>query len=1128
MATFTITAELLLNGAWTDVTRYVRYRSPVGASRGRGDERATAGPTAGEFSLDNRDGRFSPRNASGPYYGQLGRNTQVRIRVTDLGDATLDDFTRTLSSSWGTAANGLVWFLSGSGTVAFADFAVTGSTGTTSVALANEMRLAFLIDRTWLNGTFYVEATIPAPTGAAITPCIVLRRKDEAASTYYLAQAVVAPGGVVTAQISKIISSSLSTITSAVVPSLTHSAASPIKIRAAIYGSTIAVRIWQGSTEPTVFHVATTDTSIPLGGFPGIRVDVGAGNTNTKPVLVTWDNFRRDATVRLYGEVPAWPVEWDVSGRDVTVPVTVAGLQRRTGRPGASTILQSPLRREALAAANASVMTAYWPLEDAAGSTQAASGIAGGSPMAVIGALTFASRAIVIGSAPTLVTDSTIDVDLLGSVAGHTPTGTIAYRGLWGITPGSVANSTALVDVLTVGGTNVNQWAVEHVTSGFLRIQGFFNGTSVYSTGALGFDIFNDADQMIGLNLVQNGADVDWSLFSRHYVGNTLVQGGLNGTFAGTTVGQAERLWIGRHSGLFGVGVGHQMLGTSTTLASGTFEAAMAGNRGETAGRRIYRLCAESAMPLEWVGNLANTALMGPQSIDSLETLLAEAVAADGGIWYEPRDALGIAYRTRASLYNQAATLALTYGAAGEVAPPLRPQDDDAYTVNDVTVARDGGSSVRDVQQTGPLSILDPPSGVGRYPESVTLNVYADTQLADIASWRLHCGTWDETRFPQINLNLRRLTKEAKTALRLAAAMLDVGDRVTVASPPAWLPSETISQLAQGFTEVITPDEWTIAVNATPERPWQVLQLESTTGNQGRLDTYGSALLTALTSGGTSVLVTSALPPGLVTPPKWSTTSTPYDLELTGEQVTATAVTSNAVAFVNVGAVAHANNASTTPTMPASVTAGDLLLVLAAIRGTSGVVATPAGYTSVVSLGNFALFAKTHTGTETAPTITYSGGAAGDDTSAQMCAFRNAQLKVITNEAGNNGSAQDILYGPMTGIDRANCLVITAGWKQDDWTTTAGPGTKIGDPSTTAGNDQGICWFYEIQAAFPAESPLGTITVTGGAAAASADLMAVFAGDVQTLTLTRAVNGVTKAQTVATPVSLWRPGAIAL
>lgn len=75
--------ELFLSGVWTDITLYVFVDSGIQIQRGRADEQGAPTPSSCAMVLNNADGRFSPRNASGAYYGSIGRNTQVRVKVYD-------------------------------------------------------------------------------------------------------------------------------------------------------------------------------------------------------------------------------------------------------------------------------------------------------------------------------------------------------------------------------------------------------------------------------------------------------------------------------------------------------------------------------------------------------------------------------------------------------------------------------------------------------------------------------------------------------------------------------------------------------------------------------------------------------------------------------------------------------------------------------------------------------------------------------------------------------------------------------------------------------------------------------------------------------------------------------------
>ena len=77
-----ITTELYLSGAWTNLTSLVYGRDDLVITRGRSGEGAEVERSTCRATANNRSGNLSPRNPTGTYYGQLGRNTPMRVRLT--------------------------------------------------------------------------------------------------------------------------------------------------------------------------------------------------------------------------------------------------------------------------------------------------------------------------------------------------------------------------------------------------------------------------------------------------------------------------------------------------------------------------------------------------------------------------------------------------------------------------------------------------------------------------------------------------------------------------------------------------------------------------------------------------------------------------------------------------------------------------------------------------------------------------------------------------------------------------------------------------------------------------------------------------------------------------------------
>jgi hypothetical protein len=235
------------------------------------------------------------------------------------------------------------------------------------------------------------------------------------------------------------------------------------------------------------------------------------------------------------------------------------------------------------------------------------------------------------------------------------------------------------------------------------------------------------------------------------------------------------------------------------------------------------------------------------------------------------------------------------------------------------------------------------------------------------------------------------------------------------------------------------------------------------------------------------------------------------DYEFAADVVNYYRVTSRMqVSFVNAGTAAHADNAAVVPGLPAGIQAGDLMLCLAASRNTSvftGGMNNGWTFVEFPTDPNVRLFGKIATASESAPTVSFvAGGGAGDTSSAQIAAFRGAfgpiATLVVDRIGQANASAQNIAY-PALSVTEDGLLILYYGQKADDWTSVTSPGTEIGEPSSTLGNDQGLVWSWQNQGV-AANIAAGSFTVTGGASAVSKGAVyALRPGDlVQTDTIT--------------------------
>ncbi|WP_411118981.1 hypothetical protein [Streptomyces sp. 058-1L] len=812
--------EFQIGGTWTDVSGDVRESEPITIERGAKSESAKAGPSKCTLKLNNRHGKFSPRNPMSPHYGLIGRNTPIRVSVkgpesylrvegnTDsyarTPDAAALDITGDIDVRVEVTAD---WY----GTASQSILGKWDSAGNRRSYLLRIINgLVILNWSTAGTATLLAQQVLPAlPKRAALRATLdVNNGAGGFTARFYWAPSMDDPW----VQIGDPLSATPATSI--------YSGTAPLEV----------APILATGVTPLTGRVHRAEVRNGIGGTVVAAFDARAlpeGTTGwTDTAGRTWavgpDAAITDREFRFHGEISAWPSRWDVSGADVWVPLEAAGIRRRLGQ--GQKALASTLRRRIPAFAP----LAYWPCEDEDGATQAYSPIEGVAPLTVAGWR--------FGQDSTLAGSSALPaVEAGGRMVGDVPAPPGAST-QWSVHMVYAVDSAPATDAVFLSwratGT-VRRWRIVQRT-GHADIQGYdAAGDLLVDQGVvIGDDVFQGW-QRFYFSASETGGTVTWRL-DWYNIGGAA--GGIGSTYSGST-GRVTQIETQFGASVSGLKVGH--LAVMPVASTAAYTSADHGFSGESAIGRMRRLANEEAaqINLSWIDGdtTADTERLGPQRPDKLLSLIDEGAAADGGILYEPSDRLGLVYRDRASLYNQPVRLALDYTAPGEVPPPLEPTGDDQQLRNDITVTRSGGSSARAVAETGPLSVEPPPDGVGIYDEAVTLSLYTDDQPARIAGWRLHLGTWDEDRYPTITVRLHAAPHLIDEALGM-----DIGDRVQISNPPPWLPPGVIDQHMLGYTEKLGLYEWPITMNCAPAGPWTVGVVEDTV--LGRADTDATTL----------------------------------------------------------------------------------------------------------------------------------------------------------------------------------------------------------------------------------------------------------------------------------------------
>ncbi len=861
---------------WTDVSEHVEDQS-ITITRGRGEEGGETRPASTGLELVNNGGDYTPGHAGGAHYPHVRLGVPARLSVqaggphlrlpasgaraatvatsgltvTDLdvrAEVALDrvaaqyrDVTPGGRRPWQTIAQEII--------------GRSRTDGTLMWHLAADMQGGLLL--VWANGSGVRQernSTDVLPYGAgqrfALRATLDVNNGDGGhATTFWHAPSLDGPWTILG---QPIITSGTTTVFQA--------DATPLRLGRVTTENRLGAvgRLYRAELRNGIGGtiLASPDLRAVAPGTTSWTDSTGKAWTLAEGAEIT------DWVPHVTGTVDEWAPHWpwgDLSTPDydgeARTDITVSGILRRLGQ--GQPPLQSAMRRRIPAGRP----LAYWPLEDEPGATSAASGLDSGKPLTVSGLRFGQSTSLLSSDAlPTVTAGARIRAGVKAGAENN-----------WIITmiynlASRPTDETTFLEVQAARGT----WTSYRVTvsSTAVSVYGINDSGSSSSITRL---IYSAGGTFAG----------DWRRFSLQAVttGNTtelraiwrgIPDGG--GSNTATFPGQAgivSRIDTTFGAGVEGMAIGH--LSVMNLADSWVYADSDDGFVGETALARMRRLAEEERLPLSVIGIESASPAMGPQRIATFLDLVQECVDADGGILTELRGLPGLQYRSRESLFNQAA--AITFDAqVNEIAAPFSPVLDDQRTRNRITVSREGGSSAT---VEDPESIAE--SGI--YDASAQLNVAYDTQLEALAGWRLHLGTVRGMRYPQVGADLA-------IAPRLIDGWLSVdsGTRIDVTGLPPQHPQGTVPLMVEGTTETITPTRWTVRATCSPASPWTA----GVVGDDqlGRVDTDGTVLAGPVAAADGAILTR------VTAGPTWTRAASelPYVLNADGEEVTVTAV----------------------------------------------------------------------------------------------------------------------------------------------------------------------------------------------------------------------------------------------
>jgi len=798
-------------GVWTDITAYVRLRNPVQISgMGRADWTSTLQAATLTLTLDNRDGRFTPKLAAGAYYPNITRNTQIRVSVNaqSVTAVAYSGFrfwgeVSTWPPQWSVSgrdvyaditANGIWRRMSqlatslGSAYTRYNSLTLTGSNAPRCYwPMEDGAGSGQLVSYASVAGTANaVQSFVTGQAGLSLAACTDFKGSDgipqlNAAKI----TATVPAGGTATNNCTRFLIS---------VPKAGDSASGTTNWNLAEVASAGTVAKFE------IYLNATGTLLMQLRNSGGTVIASGTTTTNVKgvPVLAS--------------------CELTPSGGNVAFAFRIIS-------PGASGITESMTGTITTASVGAVTTVTFGRanvlMDTAVGHLSVTYGAV---PLMVPAAYALGGRAgeyaldrFARVCAEMGIASETIGAaDTNGSFTGGSGTGWSGFNGSFSVTSsppagalypfaGVYVNNGVTAGAMEEGGASTFGFTV--VAGTVITVSGWFRST--VTSIQLGFDYAAS-----GGGFVAGPANATFTVPANTWAYLTTSQ-----TVPATAIWARPR-------------AGSPAADGSTTYAQGVTMSAA-----------------------------ATSAAMGPQVDDTLTNVLQSVEDTDLGLLFESRTQFGLGYRTLTSMANQAAAATISYTAA-RLDPSLAPAFDDSLTRNNVTVTNQStGYTQQAILTAGSMSILNPPNGIGNgYGYTRTVNAASDTQVAGIANWLLNVGSVDEIRFPVITL---KMAHAGNAGLFAAIPGIRPGDYLQITSPPSFLTASTVKQLAVGYTETIrgTPREWTFAFNAVPESPYET-GFSAGTVQTAQLPGSGAVTSTAPGAGGLGGIIQN----GFITP----------------------------------------------------------------------------------------------------------------------------------------------------------------------------------------------------------------------------------------------------------------------
>lgn len=939
-----INVEMQSGSAWVDVTNDVQYSEGINITRGTTSQGGQVNPSMATFRLDNRSGNYSPKNPLATFY-DVNYNVPCRISKT-FGDIcyqtpgydnisptdTNSSRIRAASSSalnvigdidiriecepetwnqqqvlmakWGTppvdATYGPSWifYLNSNGTLSF-----TWDDGGASPLTSHHTVTSTAVVPTVIRQ--YLRVTMDVNNGASGNTATFYTSTD--GSSWTTLGAAVVTSGTTAIRFSSI--------------AMTIGAVEPEYNNDGLY-----IIDEFGPSAPFSSADGLTLSTLP----PVVRPFVGkiynasvrngiAGTVVASPTFTSATNGSYSLTdaqgniwvvrgpgvftnrhYRHHGEITSWPQPRDGTGNFAWVDIESSGVLQREqqGTEEEQSLFYQHYTnpdgiRNATAGVNGFAMDipyfphSYWPCEDNADSDVPTSAVSNGVNAEVDGSVEFAAIDFNPSSKPLMKIENgaSVKFPVVGAEPGGYAVEFILYAPSGMTVPSDILHiQTDGYDAmfrLVYAGTNQISASIYDANGTLIDNDSFVTANISEQKVRISVSSINGQISVTTMTMGDRiGTDTGLSLY------NTETTGAITAAFLEPN--HADGVYIGHVAIFDGVSFEGAFVGGSlgAYYGNGTLvlNDPLNGLIAEAANRRVRRIVNHREMLPYIIGD--NGKKMGRQYPDVPMGFVRSAQETDDGYVYEPRNFLGLGYRTIGSMYNTAPILELDYS-IGQLSGTFDPLVDNQGVTNDVTVNNINLGSQRYVKTSGKNNISRPPDGAGRYSSSADVSLARTSDALNQASWRVFLGTNDELKVNQVTVALENLNYNTGNAAIQKFLTADIGDSMTIDNLPDLLMPDQMRQLIVGYTETFDQFQHSITFNTVPGSPYQPAELTAaaTSTTQTKAGSAYSTLNEDLTTTETGVDV--AIESGRAL---WTTSGVDFDIMVGGERMTVTSV----------------------------------------------------------------------------------------------------------------------------------------------------------------------------------------------------------------------------------------------